>query len=99
MQLLHKELFQVCSLQTHWSADACRSYQVAYERTTSMTNELTSLTSANQIFLDLFPGASPELGRLWILHVLAVDWPFQQIIQAHEQGTAGDPAAVQTVDP
>lgn len=50
MQLLYKELFQVCSLQTHWSADACQSYQVAYERTTSMTNELTSLTSANQIF-------------------------------------------------
>lgn len=51
VQLLYKEeLFQGCSLQTHPSADACRSWQTAYERTTSMINELASVTSPNQIY-------------------------------------------------
>lgn len=48
--LYKEELFQGCSLQTYPSADAYRSWQTAYERTTSVINELTSVTSPDQIY-------------------------------------------------
>lgn len=92
MQLLHKELFQVCSLQTYQSAGACRRWQTAYERTTSMINGLTSVTCPNQIFWIYFLVHLQSWGDCKTHMVCQA---FQQTAQAHERVTAGESAAVQ----